>query len=153
LRFIINQAGRRNKKLVKNVETIQTRLHRLGRCNKPYSAVVAEVRRKHYKEKFFEHLLRSAELKTKTRSALKSSALRSSVLRGKICFGLIMLSLAILGMAAYYFISEPGITGAVVENVIELSSDEKTTPILGWLVFVFIFSSGLGFVYNKTVTK
>ncbi|MBW2971723.1 hypothetical protein KY359_01680 [Candidatus Woesearchaeota archaeon] len=113
---------RSDNKLIKEVEAVQAKLGKLGHYNKSYDAVVDDVRKQYYRQKHVEKLLTHEE---------KTNVPHSSYI-------LIFLALAVIAGSFYVIFSEPTVTGAAVEGITKMATNQVMSTAVGMFVVIAI---------------
>ncbi len=110
-----------NNRLIQDLDTVQSKLDRLGHYDKPYDDILQDVRKRYYAEKHFDSIV---EKRHKSNSFMYA-----------ISFFTIALSLA----AIYLIWDVPSITGAAVEVTKEAAKSTVVSSIFFMTVAVLIF--------------
>ncbi|MBU2561809.1 MAG: hypothetical protein KKD17_05925 [Nanoarchaeota archaeon] len=113
---------RSDNRLVNDMAAVQKRLERLGHHNRPYDSVVDDMRWRYHKQKQAEKMLSQ-----ETRENFPFSA-----------YILVITAVLILGVSFYYMLSDPTVTGAAVEGVSKLATNQVMSTASGMLVVIAI---------------
>ena len=96
---------RSGNRLINEMEKVQVKLNRLGAYDMPYDSKLSEVRQKLHKERHVDSIMGS----------------HTSLPKGVL---IVMLLVVLSGAAAMFVVSEPGLTGAAVSAVGDVTASD-----------------------------
>jgi hypothetical protein len=115
---------RSSNKLIREAETAQAKLQKLGHYNKPYDDIISDMRRSYQKKKEVTALLDNAN-RTPTPFPFSSYGIMGSALI--LCLG-----------AFYLLFSNPTITGAAVTGATKIAANQFIVGAFGMLIVILI---------------
>jgi len=114
-----------DNKLIKDLDSIQQKLHAVGNFDQPFDSLLADIKERNVKKSHAERLIGEEETKTRR-------------------YFFILAAIAVLTATAYYAISSPVVTGAAVKTsgiLSNIASSQLGSSIIIILVSVVVLGT------------
>lgn len=126
-----------NNRLIKDIDTIQTKLNRIGHHNRPYDDVMKDIRMHHSKQILVENMVGN---NTKTAFPFYS-------------YMLVFFTVMIFTAGLFFIITEPSITGAAIKEITDVIGAKFIATAIGSLIMILIMGMVLHHVDYKHKTR